>query len=119
MQSPVRALPTLEEVEMSINILSDFPQGERRVVGLNNDIVVKYGKNIDLNKAKSISFVAQNTAIPVPKILRTYTHQSKNYIFMTGANGIPLSSCRYSLSPTDYDTIAEEMKECTHELRAL
>ena len=119
MQSPVVALPTPEEVEMSTNILSDFAQGGRRVVGLDNDIVVKYGTNIDLDEAKSTSFVARNTTIPVPTILGTYTHQSKNYIFMTRAKGIPLSECLYSLSPTDYDTITEEMKEYMYELRAL
>src|SRR5436190_10903810 len=109
MQSPITALPTPEKIEMSTNIISDFPRGGRRVVGLENNIVVKYGTNIDLDEAKSTPFVAHNTTMPVPMILGTYTHQSKNYLFMSRVKGTPLSQCLYSLSSTDYDTIVGEM----------
>jgi aminoglycoside phosphotransferase len=112
-------LPTPAEVEASTDVIFDFPLGGRRVVGLDNNIVVKYGRNIDLDEAKSTSFVAQNTSLPVPRILGTYTYESKNYIFMTRMKGIPLSECLHSLSIKDYDIIAEEMKIYLTELRAL
>lgn len=113
------SLPTPDEVDASTEIIFDFPLGGRRVVGLVNDMVVKYGRNIDLDEANSISFVQQNTSLPVPKILGKYTYQSKNYIFMTRMKGTPLSECLYSLSPTDYHTITEDMKTYLNELRAL
>ena len=68
------SLPTPEEVEASTDIIFDFPLGGRRVVGQDNDMVVKYGRNIDLDESNSISFVQQNTPLPVPTILGKYIY---------------------------------------------
>src|SRR5208282_5711831 len=119
LSSHSKDLPTPEEVDLSTAVIYDFVPGGRRVVGLDNNIVVKYGANIDLNEAESISFVSRNTIIPVPNVLGTYTHDSKNYIFMSHVKGIPLSECLYSLSSTEYDTIAADMKVYIDHLRGL
>jgi len=42
-----------EQVEQSSDVLYDFEIGGRRVVGLGDDMVVKYGANIDLDEATS------------------------------------------------------------------
>ena len=117
--SQSKDLPTPEEVDRSTDVIYDFVPGGRRVVGLDNNIIVKYGANIDLKEAESISFVSRNTNIPVPNVLGTYTHDSKNYIFMSRVTGIPLSECLYSLSSTEYDTIAVDMKGYIDQLRGL
>ena len=111
-------LPTPEEVEGSTDVIYNFIPGGRRVIGLDN-LVVKYRTNIDLDEAKSTSFVARNTTIPVPNILGTYTHNSKNYIVMTRVQGVLLSERLHSLSATEYDTMVAEMKVYIDQLRGL
>lgn len=112
-------LPTPEEAENSLDVIYDFVPGARRVVGLGNDIVVKYGPNIDVKEAETISFISQNTTIPVPKILGAYTHDSKGYIVMSRIRGTPLSDSLHSLSSSEYDSIAADMKTYLDQLRGL
>jgi len=112
-------LPSPQQVEQSTDVLYEFKIGGRRVVGLDGGIVVKYGANIDLEEANSTSFVSRNTNIPVPKILGTYTANSKNFIFMSRVQGKPLSESVHSLSAQEFDTIAVELTLCLDQLRAL
>jgi aminoglycoside phosphotransferase len=108
-------LPTPEEVDASSDVLYDFLD-QRRVVGLRDDIVVKYGMAIDLKEAETASFASRNTTIPVPTILGTYKHNSTHYIFMGRIRGRPLSESLYSLSHSEYQTIAVEMKQYMDQL---
>jgi len=118
-EEQVLTLPTPEEVDASTDVLYDFLNGSTRVVGLPNGLVVKYGLGTDLDEAKATAFVAKHTSIPVPKIIGTYTHKDKNYIFMTRMKGKPLSTCLSSLSAEQLDSVAEDMKRYLTELRSL
>jgi len=112
-------LPNPQDVHESTDIISSIPGTGRRVVGLPNDIVVKYGSNVDLDEAKSISFVVKNISIPVPMVRGSYEHDSMKYIFLTRLTGTPLSECLHSMSSDEYDIISQEMGALLSELRAL
>jgi hypothetical protein len=60
------ALPTPEEVEASKDVLFHCVAGGSRVVGIGNDIVVKYGPRVQMTEADSLAFVGDNTTLPIP-----------------------------------------------------
>jgi hypothetical protein len=109
-------LPTPEEVEASSDVLLEGCTC--RVVGL-GDCIVKYGKGIHLMEADSLSFVSTNTSIPTPKLIGTYSHADKTYIFMSRLPGKPLAHTISTLSQDEFNSITGELKGMTDELRSL
>jgi len=59
-------LPTVAEILSSEDILCD--QGSRKVVGVGQHFVVKYGSQIDVMEAENMLFIQQTTSIPVPRV---------------------------------------------------
>jgi len=118
-QSENVTLPTPEEVDSSTDVIYDFFEGARRVVGLPNNLAVKYGQTIDVDEAKVTAFVGRHTSIPVPTIVGTYSHNKKNYIVMTRIKGTPLSECLSSLSQEQIESITKDLARYLNELRSL
>jgi len=112
----VPQLPTPEQVAVSGDLI--YECGGRRVVSI-GDIIVKYGETVVIEQAEATSFVSSNTTIPVPKILRATTLDNKNHIYMTRLSGTPLSECVRSLSQSELETIALELKHYLDQLRGL
>jgi aminoglycoside phosphotransferase len=108
-------LPTPDEVASAPLV---YKCGGRRVVSI-GDIIVKFGETVSLQQAESTSFVASNTTIPVPRILKVDTIDKWNYIYMTRLPGIPLSECLPSLSASQLNTIALELRGYLDQLRGL
>jgi hypothetical protein len=112
-------LPTPEEVEASSDVLFEgWCSGVVRAVGL-GDCIVKYGTGVHLTEADSLSFVSANTSVPSPKLLGTYSHAEKTYLFMARLPGKPLTDKLSTLSQDELDVITGELKLITDELRSL
>jgi aminoglycoside phosphotransferase (APT) family kinase protein len=113
------ALPTPEEVESSKDILFQCVAGGCRVIGIGNDIVVKYGPRVKMAEADSLAFVGANTTLPVPKLLGTYIHNDITYIVMSRLSGTQLINLLPSMSLTEINTITNDLKMMMDQLRAL
>ena len=62
------------------------------VVKLTPNLVIKFGRTITLAEANAMKFVADNTSLPVPRLIDTFV--SKNgvrFIVMQYVRGKPLS----------------------------
>jgi hypothetical protein len=91
----------------------------RKVVKIGGDIIVKFGPRVDLAKAEALLFVRENTSIPVPKILDTYSQDGKNYIIMTYIPGVMLQEVWESMSVEDKSVVTKELKEYVCQMRRL
>lgn len=109
-------LPTIPQIVASTEMIAEC--GGRRIVQV-DDVIVKYGQDVQLKQAESTSFVASHTTIPVPRILSTMTDDGTHYIIMTRLSGTPLSECIRSLSEVELDIIACELKGYVNQLRRL
>jgi serine/threonine protein kinase len=112
-------LPTPAEVAASKDILFECRMGGTRVVGIGNEVVIKYGPRVRTSEADSLSFVSQHTALPVPKVLGTYTHKDTFYIVMTRIRGQQLSELLPNMSANEIDAITDDLKRMINEMRGL
>ena len=76
---PNRPKITEDDIESGIILASNTA---RKVLRIGEKIVAKFGPDVDLTEADTISFIRGHTEIPVPKILNAYSQDGKNYIIM-------------------------------------
>jgi aminoglycoside phosphotransferase len=113
------ALPTPEEVEASKDVLFQCVAGGSRIVGIGNDVVVKYGPRVQMTEADSLAFVGINTTQPIPKLLGAYIHNDITYIVMSRVSGTPLVDLLSSMSLTEINLVTSDLKSMMDQLRAL
>ena len=58
------SIPTIKDIESSPDVLCD--QRTRRVVGVGQHFVAKYGLDIELIEGENMLFIRQATSVPVP-----------------------------------------------------
>ena len=88
------------------------------VVKLAPNLVIKFGRTITLAEANAMKFVADNTSLPVPRLIDTF--MSKNgvrFIVMQHVRGKPLSQVWHKLSPQDKTAILLDLRHYIEELR--
>lgn len=68
--------------------------GGRRIVGVGQHFVVKFGLGIDLIEGENMLFVRENTDTPVPRVFALYSDPKtgKNFIVMERILGQTLLS---------------------------
>ncbi|KAK2810352.1 hypothetical protein FQN50_003083 [Emmonsiellopsis sp. PD_5] len=106
-----RPLPTKEEIEDSRDILSD--QAARKVVGVGQHFIIKYGRGLDISEGENMLFVQQTTTVRVPRVYALYEDHADNkkYLIMERIAGNSLAS--------EWDTLQHDQKEAiSKKLRA-
>lgn len=75
-------LPTGTEIENAPDL--SMRHGGRRIVGVGQHFVVKFGLGVDLIEGESMLFVRYNTNIPIPRVFALYSDLEigKNFIVM-------------------------------------
>jgi hypothetical protein len=112
-------LPTVEEIERSQDVLCD--QTARKVVGVGQHFVVKYGLMIDLQEGETMLFIQQATSVPVPCVYALFkdAKNHKAYIVMERIAGESLDSEWPLLSLSQKDIIAHKLRANFDEIRKL
>ena len=115
------ALPTLEEIDSSRDVFCD--QSARKVVGVGDYFVVKYGLAVDLMEGENMIFVRQVAAdaVPVPRIYALFrnANNKKAYIIMEKVTGKLLEDEWPLLSRLDKEAISTKLRSSLDELRKL
>lgn len=104
------SLPTPEDVDASKDILFECVMGGSRVVGIGDDIVVKYGHRVTSTEADTLAFVGANTTLPVPKLLGSYVHNNVTYIIMSRLPGMPLLKLLSAMSLEEMNVVTSDLK---------
>ena len=112
-------LPTTDEIENSQDVLCD--QSARKVVGVGQHFVVKYGLAVDLIEGETMLFIQEATSMPVPRIYALFKDpiSKKAYIIMERIAGKSLDSEWPFLSQTQKDTITIKLRASFDEMRKL
>ncbi|CRL23602.1 unnamed protein product [Penicillium camemberti] len=81
--------------------------GGRRIVGVGQHFVVKFGLGVDLIEGENMLFVRENTDIPVPRVFALYSDPK------TGKNFIP------QLTTSEKQDISSDLRRYFDDLRQL
>ena len=113
------SIPTMKDIESSPDVFCE--QSGRRVVGVGQHFVAKYGLAVDLIEGETMLFIRQATSVPLPRIYALFKdHKShKAYIIMERIEGHSLDSEWGSLGHTEKESIIQKLRVSFDELRKL
>lgn len=107
----------------SRRISSIFRRGRRPHIGhvysLSRHMLVKTGSDVRLAEAATMRFIAENTSIPVPKVLSAFVRKGAAYIVMEKIQGQELAKLWYHLSDQTRASLLGQLRDMVEELRAL
>lgn len=111
-------LPTIAEIEASIDVLS-IRTNAIKVVRVRERFAVKAGFSIPPLEAENMKFVEHNSNVPVPKVYDHFVdpETQKRYIIMDYVPGIDLEKLLPSLTPTEKKAISNEIKDAINKMR--
>ncbi|KAI9927112.1 hypothetical protein ASPWEDRAFT_55379 [Aspergillus wentii DTO 134E9] len=89
------------------------------VLMLTDRLCVKYGTLVDLTEASTMRFIAQNTSIPVPKVLCAFKHHDSTYIVMERIKGDMIGAGWVRRSDESKAKLLSQLKKMIEEMRAL
>ncbi|KAF2276029.1 uncharacterized protein EI97DRAFT_433440 [Westerdykella ornata] len=113
------SLPTAEEIASSTDLLSET--GGRRVVGVGDHYVVKYGMRVDLLEGETMLLLERSTTVPVPRVYAMYQSADKkvNYIVMERIIGSTLKSEWTRLDQSAKEAVSFQLRAIISEMRKL
>lgn len=88
-------------------------------VPISRYLMVKMSDFSHLTEAATMSYVASNTSIPVPRVHSSFVHGNRAYIVMEHIYGISLSHAWKTISRSDVDAVLTQLRRMLRELRAL
>ncbi|OOF99033.1 hypothetical protein ASPCADRAFT_127608 [Aspergillus carbonarius ITEM 5010] len=86
---------------------------------LTDKLCVKYGGFVHLSEASTMSFIAQHTSIPVPKVHCAFTHTGTTYIVMERINGEMIGSGWVNRSEQTKAKLLSQLSRMIIEMREL
>lgn len=114
------SLPTIAQIEGSTEVLSSAGDSAR-VVRVNERFAVKSGTGVLSIEAENLIYLAENSAVPIPKVYSTLQGHdtAKTYIIMDYIPGDNLEKLLPTLSRTEKDIINKLVKEAIANLRKI
>lgn len=121
-----RELKGIERLRFAIDLrTSDYRRFPKmKVVAwnafqLDNRRFVKRGPYVRVTEAKTMEFIANNTTIPIPKLLDTFTYNGDTHIITTYVNASVLEDVWESLSGEEQASCMQQLGEYIRQLREL
>ncbi|GKZ33981.1 hypothetical protein AbraIFM66950_004112 [Aspergillus brasiliensis] len=109
-------LPTIDEIRACTNVL-----GETRackVVAVNNDIVVKYGRRVETWEGQALIYLERHVPeVPAPRLYAMYYDAEQLFLIMQRVHGVPLNSLWPSLAPSEKDEITTKLQHAVDTMR--
>ncbi|KAJ5919171.1 hypothetical protein N7466_010114 [Penicillium verhagenii] len=107
---PLPTLPTIDEIHACTNILGKT--SATKVVAVNEDIVVKYGRRVDVWEGQALVYLEQCAPeVPAPRLYAMYYDDSeKFYLIMQRVPGVQLDSVWTSLAESEKDDIVTKLQ---------
>lgn len=71
----------------AVRLVRSIRSRKGSVLMLTDRLCVKYGSRVHLSEASNMRFIAQQTSIPVPKVISAFMHCDQTYILMERIKG--------------------------------
>jgi aminoglycoside phosphotransferase (APT) family kinase protein len=82
-------------------------------------MVVKTGNDVRLDEAATMRFIAENTNIPVPRVLSAFVRRGTAYIVMEKIQGQEFAKRWHHMSDQTRTALLDQLRQKIDELRAL
>lgn len=106
---PLPVLPTTDEIRACANIL--WETGGSKVIAVNDDIVVKYGKCVHVWEGQALVYLERHAPdIPAPRMYAMYYDGKELFLIMQRVAGVQLNTIWPSLAPSEKDDIITKLK---------
>ncbi|KAI1263668.1 kinase-like protein [Xylariaceae sp. FL1019] len=109
--------PYVLDPETLENSFNPFPPLRFRQV--DEDTLVKYGKNVTLAEAEAMDFVSRNTRVKVPKVIGAYKLHDHGYILMSFESGKDLPDFWGGASFEQKESVIATLQHYVADMRAL
>jgi serine/threonine protein kinase len=111
-------LPSIATILQSTDVLS-APDASATVVRVGEKFAVKYGPSVTLLEAQNLSFVAENSNVPVPEMYGTLTEEStgRKFIVMEMVPGEPLAKAWPGFTSSEKHHVVEQIRRAMIDLR--
>jgi Phosphotransferase enzyme family len=112
-------LPTIAEILASQDVLKEL--GGRKIVGVGDHFVAKYGSRVDLLEGETMLFLNQSTTIPLPRVYAFFydSDTKHNYIIMERICGEPLASAWPQMTDHEKETTTTALQVFFEKMRKL
>ncbi|KAK4149019.1 serine threonine kinase [Chaetomidium leptoderma] len=88
-------------------------------VPISKHLIIKSGPFAHLTEASTLSYLAKNTSLPVPRVHCAFIHKNQAVIVMERIQGISVAKASASWSDADRAAIFEQLRSMFQELRSL
>ena len=99
--------------------LHDCPRYTRRVIRVDKDTVLKYGRDVRLAEAEAMHLVAEKTTIACPKIIGAYVLDDITYIIMSYEEGREFSDIWETSEQTVKDRLTQQLEDYVQQMRQM
>ncbi|KAJ5476900.1 hypothetical protein N7475_002629 [Penicillium sp. IBT 31633x] len=97
---PQPTLPTTDEIRACTNILGET--SATKIVAVNDNIVVKYGRRVDLWEGQALVYLERHVPeVPAPRLYTMYYDSEQLFLIMQRVPGVQLDSIWPSLAPSE------------------
>lgn len=114
-QTP-HTLPTTDDIRACTNVL--WETSSSKIVAINNDIVVKYGRGVNTWEGQALVYLEQYLPeVPAPRLYAMYYDSNQLFLIMQRMPGVQLDSIWESLSESEKDDIIAKLQKAFNAMR--
>jgi aminoglycoside phosphotransferase len=104
---------------LAMKTMARFYRCDGPCVPISPCVIVKKGRSIDLTEAATMTFIAAQTNIPVPRVYCSFVRKRSTYIVMQRIRGKTLAAAWPGLSDVEREHVLMQLRNIIQELRAL
>ncbi|KAK2626599.1 hypothetical protein QTJ16_003774 [Diplocarpon rosae] len=103
---------------LALRTTAKFFRADGPCVPISKHRMLKRGYSLHLTEAVTMRYIAQHTAIPVPKVHCSFLHKNRAYIVMERIQGETLAAAWKHLAEESRKMVFSQLKDMIRELRA-
>lgn len=104
---------------LALRTTAKFYSRDGLCVPISKHKIVKTGFRVHLTEGATLKYLAENTAIPVPRVYCSFLHRNRAYIVMERIQGDELPTVLKTISQESLESVFSQLRKMLRELRAL
>jgi aminoglycoside phosphotransferase len=104
---------------LALHTTAKFYSWDGLCIPISRGKIVKTGRRVHLTEGATMKYLAENTAVPVPKVYCSFLHKDRAYIVMERIHGEELPKAWNNMSEKSIEGVLAQLRRIFQELRAL